>query len=173
MRRSDLSERGLLLSRLFALLPLVPLLAGCHTFAPGTLDQAQAEERVRFRISATEAERLEELLELQDARTLEGIYLGRRGEDVLIDMTISSEARGIRMESVRQRVDIPASSILDVEVRELDRVRTGIVAAGGIAGIAAAIAGASISGRGEDGDRGGDQPEDRIPLVLFRLPFSP
>lgn len=107
---------------------------GCYSYRATTLDALRPGDEVRVRISPDEAERLAEAL-VSDDRLVVADVLEQSASALLVETQAAPVvAPGAR--PLRQRISIPVQEIREVEMRELDRVKTGLV--GGV--IAAATA---------------------------------
>lgn len=136
------------------ILPTALLLAvvatGCHHYTPIHVEELRPGMDVRARVSLQEAERLEAYLPRGDRRMLEGEFLGRQGESFVLQVPAVSELRGVRVETLHQRVSVPLAELLEVEARELSRGRTFLLAGAGVAvGTAILVATFGDSGRSE------------------------
>jgi hypothetical protein len=124
----------------------------CYSYVPvRDGDALQPGSAVRVRVTASEAERLEELRNVYD-RTVEGVVFASSGSEILLETTIGSldPMRGTR--PLTQRLNIARSEINEVELRRLDRFRTG-AAVGGLvlaAGLVIAAAFGTIIGGPRD-----------------------
>ena len=148
------------------------LLAGCYTYAPSSIETLSRGDEVRARLTAAQFDELEEHLPGGD-RVIEGEVVEADGNGMLLEVPITTVVEGIRVESLNQRLEIPASGVTDVELRSLDRPRTWAVT-----GVAAALVGYVIWDQLiSDTRRGGTDPppppeEDRrtilkIPLIVW------
>jgi hypothetical protein len=153
---------------LAAALLALTISAGCHHYVPVPMESVTPGSDIRARVTAEEARRLEPILVRDDARVLEGIFLERRNGNILVQVPVVSELRGIRMETIHQRVDLPVSSILEMELKEIDRGRTGLaLGAGTVILVALVVNHLRDSG---SSDRDGPLPppdEIRVPLRIF------
>lgn len=101
-------------------------LQGCYSHSVIPVEGAPMGADVRARISATEADRLQEVLG-REYRVLRGEVVAEEPGSLLLEVPAVVGASGQRL---NQRVTIPKPEILELEVRELDRWRTaGLVAA--------------------------------------------
>lgn len=146
------------------LLLSLPALVGCHAYRAGTPEDLRTGTEVRARLSPGEAGRLESLVAPRN-RALEGRIEEVDPDSVLLRVTVHNELRGARVQTLQQRVRVARSGILDMEVREMDRFRTGILVGGAVA-VLTAVAIDRWGGGGEGGDDPGPPPaEARIPLL--------
>lgn len=150
-------------------LALLTLLAGgCYRYRDVTADALRPGTRVRTRISAVEAQQLARQLG-SERRVLDGEVVAADASAVMLEVQSSGEPT-MGGSALRQRVSIVPGSILEIQVRELDRLRTaGAVAAGLAAAAAAAFA---IDGGllGGGNDKPGPDENIMIPIGRLRLP---
>ncbi len=145
--------------------------SGCYAYLPSSPQELVPGEAVRLRLSAQEAMRYADL-RLADPRSMEGTYLERSDDQLMIEATVSPSDRERGTQFLVQRVTVPLTGILDVERKRLDNVRTGLVVGGGAALVAAFIVG-NATGWGSDSERPPDAPEARrIPLLRFSIPLG-
>jgi hypothetical protein len=155
----------------FALLLLACSLSGCYAYLPSSPQEASPGETVRLRVTADEATKYLDL-NLSNPRLLEGTLIDRGDGTLVVEASVGSNdpTRGSR--ALVQRVAVPLEGILDVERKEMDRTKTGLLIGGGAAALAVVIA-QGISGSGSKDGPGTDVPEARrIPLLRFSLPFG-
>jgi hypothetical protein len=149
--------------------PLIGLLllsAACYRYTPGTVDAVPPDTDVRARLSAVEADRLAEYMP-GASRVLEGKVLERNGESILMLVPVVSELRGNRVQTLHQRLEVSRTGIVDLELRQLDRGKTGLIVAGGTAALVAVIVNSVILGSSSDRNRPGDGGSE----LVIRLPF--
>ena len=149
---------------------LLPALAACYTYRGATIESARVGEPVRARISGAEAERVAEILG-RDDRYLEGELLERTDSTVLIAVPSTTGAEGGAITRAYQRIQVPRTGVQEVELRELDRVKTTGAVLAVTAGVAAAVTGAmaAVGNPSRDG-KGRENPEDfRPPIYNIRL----
>lgn len=118
--------------RLLALAPVLALQA-CYTHAVVQPEQVAPGSSVQARISAAEAERLAPAMGFE-SRILRGEVIDVGSDNVMLEVG----RRASTGQWLAQRVTIPRSDLLEMEIRELDRVRTlglvaGVAVLGGIA----------------------------------------
>ncbi len=149
---------------------LSSLLAACYTYVPSSLSEVTPEQEVRLRLGAVEAARLEDFAR-DGGRAVEGRVLSQDGDSVLVRVESHSELRGVRVQTLYQRIHVSRPAVLDVELRELDKGRTYLVTGAGVAA-AALIAVDRLQGGGSDTPPNGGTPNEAlIPLLNLRLPF--
>lgn len=144
--RCHLRERpaGGLPSRVVSLLCSLSILGStaCYTYAPTSLDVLPVDSRVRARLSTAEQDRLQlgELLQRED-RVLEGRVTAPDADTLRLLVTVlPAEDWGFRTRELRQQLAIPRNGIVELEIKELDRTKTGLVAAIGSVALAAILA---------------------------------
>lgn len=154
--------------RRFALAGCLCLLStGCYAYRPVDFDQVRVDSDVRARLTAQQVDELNGVLQ-PGSRVVEGRVLEQDGSSYLLLVPVFAERRGSRMETLHQRLDIPRSGIVEVEMRELDRVRTGIAIGAGAVVLGAVVIGTLREAALGDRDPGGG-PQD---YVGVRIPFG-
>ncbi|MEZ4415970.1 MAG: hypothetical protein R3E10_09445 [Gemmatimonadota bacterium] len=146
-------------------LALTLVYAGCYTYRPVELTDLAPRAEVRARISAAEAERLAEVLGGNERRELDGtvVETGATGLTLDVPVVSSVERRG---EALNQRVSLTPNQVLEVELKELNRTRTGTVVAL-ILGTGLAVFIAQLhGGPGEGPPPPGGEVDMRIPLRI-------
>ena len=146
----------------------VGLLSACYTYQPIEIADLTPELEVRTRVSGAEADRLSEFLGSDD-RVIEGTVADLGANSFLLVVpVVSSIERGGRGGGLSQRVEMQKSGVIEVEVKELDRTRTGIVA--GVLGVAI---GAMVIRQLNQDQGGGENPVPPSPPedTVFRFPI--
>lgn len=150
-----------------ATLVLVPFLAACYAHAPIEPTALKAGTSIRARVNAATAEQLEPLLGLSNARLLSGVIITTSPDTLIVEVPTTVRAEvGSSVQTLKQRVAIPRSSIFELETRRVDRFRTGLAV-----GSATLLAGALIV-RGVFGGPGSDRPPGGGEPPEFRFPFT-
>ena len=154
-----------------SLLALLPLLAACYTHAPIEPNTVRAQTNIRARVDAATAEKLEPLLGLRDARLLTGVVVAASPDTLIVEVPTSVRAEvGSSVQTLRQRVAIPRTSIFELEARRLDRLRTGLVVGSASLVVGALIFRAAVGGPGDDRPPdNGEVFEYRFRLLRFRM----
>jgi hypothetical protein len=144
--------------------------SGCFSYVPVDPSEVSPGQEVRLRLTAEEAARYPDL-RLRDARLMEGTVVETNDGEVVVEASIGAgdPTRGARV--FVQQISVPRSGILEVELREVDKVRTGFLIVGGGAVITAVIIKSGSGFGGRDGPDGEVIEARRIPLVSFRLPL--
>ncbi len=138
-----------------ALLALFPFLAACYTHAPIEPNAVRAQTSIRARVNAATAEELEPLLGIGNARLLTGVVIAVSPDTLIVEVPTSVRTEvGSSVQTLKQRVSLPRTSIFELETRQLDRVRTGLVV-----GSISLVAGVLIF-RAVRGGPGDDRPPD-------------
>ena len=165
------------LVRLAAMLALAGALPACYSYRAVPVEQVPVGTAVRARISLAEAEKLEALTG-RDDRVLEGALLDKPDSTLLIAVSNVVGFQGGLPQRAQQRVSVPRSGVLEVEIRKLHRARTlGIVALGATAVGAAAFA--SLGGEKQPNGEGKPNPNERraswarpAAVTLLAIPFG-
>lgn len=143
--------------------------SACHTFRPVTVAELTPGQTVRARITGAFADSLSPIL-MRDARNFEGVVVENGGSTVLMEIPVERTLAGLRLQTLSQRVEIPAAAFVDLDIKELDRGRT----IGAVAIVVAAVGGFVLaqfnkqSGGGSGGGTGGPQ-ESILPLPMIRF----
>jgi hypothetical protein len=158
--------------RLQRVLALVGLLGagGCYHYLPSSPQEVAQGQAVRLRLTADEAAKYADL-RLGDPRLLEGTVADRSGSGVMLDATVGVNDATTGSRALTQRLNVPFSGVVEVELKVVDRTKTGFLVGGGaiIAGLAIAKAGGAFGGNDVPPI---DNPEARrVPLFKIRLPF--
>lgn len=164
IRSRTLGARGLLAAA------LLPLLAGaCHHYAPGTLGELRAGDRVRALLTREQHQEFDEVL-VAGERLIEGTVVEADAGGMLLEVPLLTVAEGIRLESYHQRLRIPAPGVADVEVRSLARGKTFA-----LAGIAGVVVGAVVwnqLGRARRGGTNRPDPPNEDGVVVIQFGFT-
>ena len=153
-----------------AALLLPVLVTACYTYAPGDVAAVQPGTGLRARISPTAAARIEPLLGTSDARVLTGTLIENSSGALLLEVPVSVQPSiGGTPQSFFQRVSIARADVIELDTRQLDRTRTGLlVAAAAVIGGSAALA--ALHG-GPSSDRPPTGSSSETKAILWRLHF--
>ena len=133
---------------------LVLCASGCHTFQPTSIADLTPGEDVRARVTGAFADSLSTILS-GDTRIVEGSYVESNGSTAYIDVPVSSGYQGMRLQTLNQRVEVPMDAFVELERKQLSKVRTGITL-GAVVAIGAGIVIAELSGDTGGGVRPGE-----------------
>lgn len=151
------------------MLAILLLTAGCYAHTPVPLTQITPGEQVRVRISQSEAQALEHLL-LRERQVLDGTVLAVTPQ-LLLEVPVAANLEGGTRQDLRQRITIEPSQVLGVELRELDRFRTGLfVTAGGAILISSVVLALSREAGGDT--RGEIPPPAELRGPTLGIPWS-
>ncbi len=130
--------------RILSLLAVsLAVLPGCYSYSYLPADQISPGKIVRARLTAAEAEKHQTVLRQND-RVFQGTIISETPEAFLLQVPVATGQSGERL---NQRITVPMSQLLEIEVRNLDRLKTvGVVAAATIA------AGFLVASQFGDGD---------------------
>lgn len=143
---------------------------GCYHYLPTSATDVAVGQTVRLRLTPDEATKYGDL-RLSNPRLLEGTVADRSAMGFMLDATVGVNNAETGSRALTQRVSVPMSGVVDVELKALDRTKTGFVVGGAavVAGLAIAKAGGAF---GSSDPPGTDKPEARrVPLFKLRLPF--
>lgn len=119
---------------------LAALLLGapaCYRYVPAELTAVPAGEDVRLHLSRAGMEALQPL-SADPEPIVSGLAVRRDGERLLLRIPVRARPETFYGEAVGQDVWIPTAGIVQLERREIDRVRTGLLTAASV-GAAAAV----------------------------------
>jgi hypothetical protein len=143
-------------------------ISGCYSYSAVGLDRARVGERVRARVTAEQAQHLGSVLGRED-RLVDGELLEIGDSDVTVAVPSTIAAEGLGVTRAYQRIAIPRSALLELELRRLDRVRTGLAVGAGTAVAASLAIGAFSIVHAQDSPGRGGSDKMRIPVVFVRL----
>lgn len=120
-----------------ALLPVLMAAPGCYSYRATELPQLTPGEQVRVELGA-EGQRttVPGTAFMLGRPRLEGRFSRLTEDSVIVAVWIGEAYAGTPFEASFQDVMLPRAEVFRVEHRQLDRVRTGLVAAGAVAVIA-------------------------------------
>src|SRR5690606_25218383 len=106
----------------------VPLAAlpACYSYAPSDSATLRPGTELRARLSAVEAERLASVLPGVD-RLVEGRVLEANGEGFLLLVPVAQRQTGGSLQTLHQRLWLGRDQVIEVELKRVDRLRTGLL----------------------------------------------
>ncbi len=142
-------------------------LAGCYSYQAIDLEEVRADMQVRARVTPAQAEELAPVLPGED-RLIEGTVIDNGSYELQLLVPVTSATHRGRTETLSQRLSIPYAGIAEVELRELDRWKTGVVGTVGALVVGFVLYETLSKGSsGETPGGGGPGPEDaRIPVRM-------
>lgn len=162
-------RRGIAISSLAALASVA--VAGCYTYRPATQAQIAPQQDVRVTVTSTQQAELAEVLH-SGSPSFPATYLEAENGEILFSVPLRNPTPGMRTTTLRNRISIPATDVVQIETRELSVWRTAALAAAIAAGVStAAVAAFDGNNTAEGGKRGGVD-NTRIPLVRWTLPVG-
>jgi hypothetical protein len=142
----------------------------CYQYAPYSPQEVVPGQVVRLRLSPEEASKYADL-RLRNPRLLDGTVVDRSGSELMLDASMSVGEPGANVRVLTQRVSVPVTGVLDVELKQLDRGRTSFLIGGG-AIVLGVIVAKGVKGSGSDQGPGTENPEARrVPFWQLRLSF--
>ena len=149
------------------------VLSACFSYTALPPSGPKVGQRVRVRLSAGEAERLDSIVGVRD-RVVEGDLLEQADSSIALAVPLpvsGSSQSSIVSQQTQQRIIIPRADVQDVQLRRLDKLRTSLLVGGAVAGIAAIAAAKGSSLLGGSGATGSPN-ERRVPPGSFLLQWS-
>lgn len=148
-----------------ALTLLVLAFAGCYRYVPADRTALTPGRDVRVRINEAESSRFATILP-DGARLVEGTVIQNGADTLLLDVPVASNVLGSRVETINQRLDFSRAGIVDIELRQLDRIKTAIVVGGG-GGLGLFVLIKGLQGAFRGGDDNDNLPGDDIVVPVF------
>jgi hypothetical protein len=140
---------------------------GCFSYVPVDYASVPAGHEVRVRVTQNGASELREIVDDYEPRgspTVSGTLVSRSTEALLVRVPVAVRSEGFFSAELGQDLRIPISDVLDVESRQLDRARTGLLVAGGVVATLTLIF-QIMDSWGERGNPGGlPNDESRVPV---------
>lgn len=102
---------------------------GCHAYHPVGLDELHPGMEIRASVSASQAEELSQYLPTEHDRRIEGTVLDASPAQLLLLVPVTTRNVPGQRETLGQRLEIPADGIFEVEQKDLDRPKTGMLTA--------------------------------------------
>ena len=151
------------------LMALVILVSGCARWVPARVGDVPLGTDVRLRLSDEGAAQLEDLTGTRRSE-VSGQLLQWDGE-VMVSAALQAAGAGANSSSLRQRFVVDQEDILGVDIRELDRTRTGLFV-GGVAVVAGSAIVWVVSQLAGGGTAATNPPPNAPsePFVRIRIP---
>ena len=119
------------MTRVLRPLSLLLFTTGCFSYIPVTsVSDVGPGISVRARVSPTASARIAPLLGATDARLLDGTLISQSADTLIVEVPIVMQDAREFGHTPNQRVSIPRGDLIELEVRRLDRLRTGAIAGG-------------------------------------------
>jgi hypothetical protein len=145
-------------------------LAACYRYVPADMSELGVGREVRLRLSDAESSRFNGIL-APGTRLIEGRVLEAGRDTLLVQVPVSSDVQGARVETLNQRLDLARSGIVAAELRQLDRTKTAILLVGG-GGLGVALLVEGLRGAFRSGeDNNNDPGQDIVVPVFLRIRF--
>lgn len=142
------------------------LLAGCYSYAPARTEALSAGTEVRAHLTGAGSDRLLDVNGL-DTRRLEGEVLDVGEDRIVLSVPVPADPGSPRYRGLEERVILPLADLAELEIREMDRTRTGLFAGGAVV-VAGSILRAALRGESKSEEGTGPPPPNefrRIPLI--------
>lgn len=152
------------------LLALVMMVSGCARWTPARVGEVPVGTDVRLRLSEEGTAQLQELTGIRRSE-VSGQLLQWDGE-VMVSAALQAAGAGANSSTLRQRFVVDEENILGVDVRELDRTRTGLFVGGVavVAGSAIVWVVSQLTGGGTAAPTNPPDPGPTEPFVRIRIP---
>jgi hypothetical protein len=147
------------------------LVAGCYTYSTIDLASATPGMDVRARVSAATAAQLGPSLGMTDARLLSGPVVHKEAEALTIKVPSAPVGTIGAQEGLFQQILISRGDLLELESRQLDRTRTGVMIGAAFVG-AAAIAITALHGH-SSGDAAVTEPPANFNIGFLTIRLAP
>lgn len=148
---------------------------GCYSYLPTRVESVAPGQEVRIRLTPEQVDSLVEVRR-STSPSLEGTILQRNDGELTIDTHVTRQDPLSGQRALLQTLDLPLDGIVQVELREPDRMKTGLLVGGLVVGtVLAVITATSGEGGSQDPNPPPGPPESRIPvgmsILRFALPF--
>jgi hypothetical protein len=143
---------------------------GCYTFEPVGIGDLQPEMQVRARLSAIQAGEVSDLIPGDD-RLIEGEVIENDPQRLLLLVPVANANRRGRFETLNQRLELPHDGLLEVELRKLDRWKTGGLTAAG-AFVIGYVLYRTLTGGSSGNTPGGSGGGPQDSWIPFGIPFG-
>ena len=152
------------------LLALLLLSTGCFSYLPVTsASDVGPGISVRARISPTASAQIAPLLGATDARRLDGTLITQSADTLIVEVPIVIQDAREFGHTPNQRVSIARRDLIELEVRRIDRLRTGAVAGAAAVVIGSVLVSAMKSDGGKEPLPGGGGTD----AIVFSLRWWP
>ena len=118
------------------LLLLLAVTQGCYGYHTTELPRLTPGEEVRLELADRERTRIPGTSAMIGQRRFEGRFARLTEDSVIVSVWIGQAYAGTPFEATYQDVVLPRDEVARVENRQLDKIRTGLMAAGAVAVIA-------------------------------------
>ena len=157
------------LSRIF-IVGAVSVLGGCYTYQVASPEDVALDTEVRVRLSPEGAQKLQDVRMTED-RVMEGKLVERRESMLLVETNVSRFDPAVGGRILNQIVTVESTDLREIEIKTLDRTKTGAAAAALAVIVGVVIAQQLQEGSGSTGGPPTGPPESRVsPIPLLRIP---
>lgn len=144
---------------------------GCQTFQPVALSDLTPGMQIRARVSNAQAAEMTEYLPNERDRLIGGTVVANSPGELLLAVPVTVRNVPGQREILRQRVSIPTTELFEVEMRSLDRPRTGVLSAA-TALIVGYVLYKSLRGGSSGGTPGDGGPGPQDAVITARIPIG-
>ncbi|MBI4521269.1 MAG: hypothetical protein HY701_10555, partial [Gemmatimonadetes bacterium] len=148
-------------------------LCSCYKYVPIALDSVPLGNDVRVYVTRDGMSELRGVLEedvpVSGLPVVSGRLLGRDDAGLAVRIPVFSQQVGFLQTQIGQQVTVPLSEVIQIERRQLDGLRTGLLVAGGAAASALVIL--QILGESRRPEEPPQYPDQDTRLPLLFVPF--
>lgn len=159
-------------TRVFVPMLLVGVCAGCFRYTPASVSDVAPGETVRARVSREQARQFEGMAGLQ-GRELVGRVVSTDPERLMLEVRAVALEQGNAGRTLNQRVAVPLSEVMDLELRTISVWKTTLVTVGITAAVGGLLALQLYSGENSP-SRNDKNPPDalrRAPEIRVQIPL--
>ena len=146
------------------------VMGGCYAHTPVEIGELSPGDAVRLRLTATEADRLEQEVQITE-RVFRAQVVESEASELLVRVPVRTSAR--LGGELYNRISLTPEQLVEIELRELDGVRTAgmVVVAAAVVTAAAFAAFEAISAGDGDGKEPGEPSQGVIRIPFFGWAF--
>lgn len=144
---------------------------GCYTYVPAAQQDITPGASVRVRLSAAQMDALRDVL-TSDSRDVDGTVVSHNRDSLVMLVPVVTTVEGASVRTLHQRLALGPGDVLSVDRKQLDGVRTALVAGAAVAGLTfmvVQIFGATERGQALPPATGTSQA--RVPVWRITLPL--
>jgi hypothetical protein len=148
------------------------VLSGCYTYTPIDASVAPPGEEIRVYVTRAGQTELAEIVGDNGVAgaAITGVVQGLEDDDLLMRVAVGQRQEGFRVIDMLQTIRVPRGEIISMERREVNKVGTGLVLAGGVAlGIGVVLGIMEAFGTGEP--ENGEPPVEDFTWTFGRFSF--
>lgn len=144
--------------------------AGCHRYAPATVETVPEGARVRVLLSSEAEGRVRERYGIRRA-TPEGTLVARNGDTLSLLFASVPASTTFGTETLYQQVDLARADLLRVDVQQVDSFRTAVLVTAGVGAVTAIAVQVFRGGEPGSGNGDGTPPPESVRGWLILVPL--